>query len=651
MKMARKKKTEGGDGSYVDTRSSYEKALCKKLEAAKMLRSRLETEWRKVEQSLIDNGDGDILSRSVAGSSGTNHAVPESEEDARNLFQGLNLNARNAALIHSQLISNIPAMMATPHNKKDRTDREAAQGHEIALEHINEEQNLPCEIGIAMVGLTHYGTAIIKQVFDKSVGAYESDHKGNVRPAGKTIVTTPSNWDIWLDPDAKSITKINCVFERLYFSYDVAKDFFSEEALHMLCKVAAGMAYTSGGEVPDFFSEAVEVYEYWEAGSAADRYKGRLVYMTEAGHILKELDNPCRFNMFPKSKTTKPVRVARLPYTFMPYEIIKNYPYGRTPAARCVKAQATLNQIAAVMIQTGKNVGVPHVMTSGTVINKDSLTDNSACVIQLDLGAGGPEGSGSNFPAVMQAASTSQDMKILMEEMKTHINDQWGINDALLGKQGRETQGVTLQVSIQQANLIREWLFDNYVRFLKDVYKVSLSYAVQNWSEDKWKLVLGEEDSQTILKSSRNADVEGGYSIHLERNMLIALDPISRQEQLMRFLPLVQNGMIEYRFWMKQFKFADWRGLYSKYEAADNRAKKNIETIIKDSVLPVIYKHEDHIGIAAYVQEFINSFEFDMLSDVQKKLVNDLIDKRMELEAQKSRGTIQAPKPNQQLGV
>ena len=106
--MARKKKTEGGDGSYVDTRSSYEKALCKKLEAAKMLRSRLETEWRKVEQSLIDNGDGDILSRSVARSSGTNHAVPESEEDARNLFQGLNLNARNAALIHSQLISNIP---------------------------------------------------------------------------------------------------------------------------------------------------------------------------------------------------------------------------------------------------------------------------------------------------------------------------------------------------------------------------------------------------------------------------------------------------------------------------------------------------------------------------------------------------------------
>jgi hypothetical protein len=630
--------------SDIDIRNEIEKKLGDELAQAKQVRRRWEREWAKNEQSLYDNGDESILRQSMHTKIGGSDPVPESSQDAKDNFAGLNLNARNAELIHSQLISNVPATMAVPTNEKDREDREAAQAHEAALAHLREEKDMAAWVGISLVPMTVYGTAVLKQIIDKTAGGYDYviDPK-NPKIKKKVAVgdikyAVPSAWDVWLDPKATSLLEVKKVWERLHFDYDSAKAFFGEEALHLVCGAASEKVMLEDSQFPVYYNGTVEIYEHWIQGSAADNYKGKLIYHLEDGRILKQEDNPCKTNMFPKIKSTTKVRVARLPYSFMPYHVVPGSPYGRSPASKCYRAQAILNQCAAVMLQTAKNIGVAKVMTTGSVVNRSSLSDDSIQVIELDMAAGDTGGGGS-YPNILQGAGTSNDFKLIMEDQRTHINDQWGINDALLGKQGRETQGITMQVSLQQSNLIREWLFDNYVRYLKDIMKLSLAHAVSEWPESKWRLVLGKEDSQTLLKSAMGSDVESGYSIMLERNLLIALDPISRQEQLLRLKDVFKDAGIDQRIYMRLFRFADWRGIFTQFDYAINRGKKNIEFILTKKKLPEIYKHEDHVGIAAYLSEYVNSYEFEELNEEQKALINTLIDKRLEIEANKMAGS------------
>jgi len=633
-----------------DPLTELERKNSDEFERAKLIRRRLEDEWRRNEQSLLDTGDTGLLSRSLATQAGGTSNLPESAQDAAENFFGINYNARNAAVIQAQLVSNVPAMMTIPVNDKDREDREAARGHEIALHHLRETLKLSSYISLSTVGLTIYGTTYVKQIYNKSAGAYESTPDGKIKHVGEIKLSTPSVWDVWLDPDAKNFLDVKKVWEKIYFTCENAKAFFDLESVGMLIRsIYSG---TELDELPSTYEGTVCVYEKWTAGHAGDGYKGTLQYFTEDGKLLKTKinpkgTNPCTFNMLPKTKTgSKTIRMARLPYSILPYEPLPGMPYGRTPAAKCYKAQVHLNNCMQVVLQTAKNMGVPKIMTTAAVTNKETFSDDSIQILQFDNSGSGVGGGGS-FPAQMQAANTSNDIKYVMERAEAHINDQWGITDAMLGKQGRETAGITNQTNIQQSNLIRETLFDNYVTYLKDIAQLGLSYAVEEWSEDTWKLVLGKEDSQTLLKACLNTDVEGGYTIYFERNMLISLDPISRQEQLMRFLPIAQAGGMDMQYFMKLFKFFDFRGLYGKYDLAENRAKKNIEFIIKEKMLPQIWKHENHTDICVCLTEYVGSYEFEEQDDVVKKLLNDLIDARLKLEAQKVAGVQPQAAPQQ----
>jgi hypothetical protein len=631
-----------------DKLSDIERRNLEDFQRAKNLRIRFESDWRRNEQSLLDTGDPGVLIRSVATQSGTTDEVPESASDAVTNFFGINYNARNAALIQSQLISNVPAMMTIPANDKDREDREAAQGHEMALHHLRETLRLPGYVGVALVNLTNYGITYIKQIYDKSAGAYERSTAGKIKHIGEIKISVPRVWDIWLDPDATNFLDNKKVWERLHFDYDTAKAFFDDESISSIIRETYGSTGMELSELPTDWFGTVTIYEKWVAGDAGTAYKGTLEYFTEDGRLLKTKTNPknlnpCTFNMLPKTKTgTKLIRMARLPYSILPYELIPGAPYARSPASKCYKAQAHLNNCMAVVLQTAKNMGVPKIMTTAAVVNKGSLSNDSIQILEFDNSGSGMSGGGS-FPAQMQAANTSNDIKYVMERAELHINDQWGISDALLGKQGRETSGITNQTSIQQSNLIRETLFDNYVAFLKDIACLGLSYAVENWGEDKWRMVLGKEDSQTLLKACLNADVEGGYTVYLERNMLIALDPISRQEQLLRMWPVMQAGGMDMQYFLKLFKFFDFRGIYTKFDFAANRAKKNIDFILEEGELPVIYKHEMHAEICVHLTDYVNTYEFEELDEEQKKLVNQLIDKRLDLEASKRAGKEQTP--------
>jgi hypothetical protein len=628
----------------IDTRPDYERQLEQEFHAARVSRERWEEEWRRNEVSLLDTGleDG-ALRYSPSSLAGVQSGIPESQNDASDNFMGLNLSARNAQLLHSQLTSNAPIMATIPQSK-DREDREAATGHEKALQHIREVHNTQNWISLGTLQMFYYGTGCVKQIFDSSLGAYDVSAEGTIKPIGDIKLSVPSMWDIWFDANARTSSEVKIVWERLHFDYDTAKAFFGEEACGILATTKDVVVEDpNNGLLLNYFHGTVEVYERWEIGTPGNKYRGSLIYHTKDGRILKEMANPCKFRMFPKSASSSKVRVARLPYTIFTYEDIPGSAYGRSPAAKCNRAQRILNACVNNMIATARNMGTPRLMVArDSVAGGASLTDDSIQVIDLQLSAGATA-TGSQFPAVLQGANTSQDMKIIVEKCEMHINEQWGINDALLGKQGRETQGITLQLSLQQGNLIRERMFDKYVAALKDFAQLSLSYAVDSWTENKWKLILGRED-EGLLASCLEADVEGGYSIFIERNMLIALDPISRQEQLLRLFPILVDAGMDKTYLIRLFKIADHKGIYDVLEQADTRAKHNIQYIRDNNgELPKIYKYEKHINICAYLQEFINTVEFEGLPENIKDAINQLIDMRMQLEAQKMTQGSEAP--------
>jgi hypothetical protein len=632
---------------YIPELTEKEMVLAEEFRSAKIARFRWEEEWRRNEVALLDTGIEDGALRYSPGSiAGVASAIPESANDAVENFMGMNISARNMQILHSQLMSNAPIMSAVPQSK-DNSDREAAKGHEKALSHIREDKNITEWIALGTLQMFYYGFGVVKQVYDKSAGAYEADVKtGALKPIGDIKFSNPLSWNIWFDANATSVNTITKVWERLHFDYHAAKAFFGQDLLGLLAGQRDIVITPNSGMLPQYFAGTVSVYERWEVGTAANGFKGKLIYHLENGRLLKEIEtSPCQFNMFPKASNTTRVKVARLPYTIFSYEDVPGSPYARSPVAKCNRAQRILNASISNIISTARNMGTPKLMCERSAINEKTLTDDSIQVIDLDTSGGGPAGSGSQFPAVLQGASTSQDMKFIVEQCMNHINEQWGINDAMLGKQGRETQGITLQLSIQQGNLIRERMFDKYVTALTDLNKLALAYAVGNWPRSKWEMVLGKEDEH-LLESSLNADVEGGYTIHIERNMLLGLDPISRQEQLIRLQPIFEKAGMDQTYFVRLFQIADLRGLYDQYDQADTRAKKNLKYIIENKgEFPKIYKYEKHIAICAYLQEYVGTVEFDELKDELKDAINKFIDARMQMEAEKSTGGQPTPTP------
>jgi hypothetical protein len=622
--------------------SPSECKIGKQLEAARRDKHRYLGEWQSSESSLFDIGSegGALRTDSKMSTLAGEEGDIGSNGDVSDNFMGINISARNLQLIFSQLSSNTPAVMAIAQSN-EQSDINAAKSSEAVMSWARKQYQIDNKIALAVYNTFVYGTGFLKQIYDGSLGSLVAS-ENSVKTLGDHKFLVPSPWDMFIDPNAKTIDAIKWVSERMYVDYEDACRFFPEE-LHDLI-MANRIEYEeseSGADNSLFYTthhNCVEIYERWETGLPENKYKGKLIYHFKNGQILLEKDSPCSHAAYPDSSTRKSVK-ARLPYSILTYEDIPNSTWGRSPAAKVARAQHILNALFMVVLQTAQNMGSPTL-----VVNKGSLgesasdikTNNPVNVITLDLSGD----AGGTMPFTLQAANTSNDTKVLMDHMINYINDGWGVNDALLGKQSRETQGVTMQLSIMQGNTIRERLFAKYVFFVEDVYNLLMADVAKNWKMERVIKVVGE-NNKVRAKSIVGVDIISGYIIKVERNSIFALDPITRQEQLLNLRQVFLEAGMDPRQIVRYLGIADLRGVYDEFDLADNRAQKVID-IIKEGDKPKIYKFEDHIGIFAYMKRYTMTEEFFNLDEEVQTEIEKHMDERMKQES-KNRLPEQAP--------
>ena len=144
--------------------------------------------------------------------------------------------------------------------------------------------------------------------------------------------------------------------------------------------------------------------------------------------------------------------------------------------------------------------------------------------------------------------------------------------------------------------------------------------------------VVGE-NNRVEIKSIKGSAIASGYVLKVERSNVFALDPITRQEQLMNLRPVFLEAGLDPRFLLKQLRLADLRGTYDEFDKADNRAQKILDKI-KDGKGKdvVIRKYEDHIGIMGFMQRYVMTEEFDELDKEIQDTIEKHIDDRLSAE-------------------
>jgi hypothetical protein len=613
--------------------SPSECKLGKQLEAARRDKHRYLGEWQSSESSLFDIGSegGALRTDSKMDSIAGDEGDIGSQGDVSDNFMGINISARNFQLIFSQLTSNTPVVMAIAQSN-EQSDINAAKTSEATMSWGRKHYNVDNKISLAVYNTFVYGTGFVKQIYDGSLGSLMAAND-SVKTTGDHRFLVPSPWDMFVDPNARTQDDIKWVSERMFVDCEDACRFFPEE-LHDIIR-ANRIEYEeaqSGADESLFYTtrhDCVEIYERWETGLPENKYKGKLTYHLKSGQILLEKDSPCAHAAYPDSQSRKSVR-SRLPYSILSYEDIPNSVWGRSPAAKVSRAQHVLNALYMVILQTAQNMGTPNL-----VVNRDSLgesaqdikTNNSINIIPLNLAGE----SGGTMPFTLQGANTSNDTKIMLDYLTNYINEGWGVNDALLGRQSRETAGVTTQLSIMQGNTIRERLFAKYVYFVEDIYNLFIADVAKNWKLERIVKVVGE-NNRVRASAIVGADIASGYIIKVERNSIFALDPITRQEQLLNLREVFTEAGMDPRQIVRYLGIADLRSVYDEFDLADNRAQKVIEAIKEGSKVK-IFKFEDHIGIFAYMKRYTMTEEFFNLDDEVQAALEKHMDERMKQES------------------
>ena len=646
-----------GNEIVVPRLSEMEKEIQYQMGASAFDRARFVSEWQMTEASLYDIGsEGSTLRVQSRIRSQDPEGDIESNQEALDNFMGINYSARNKQLIYSQVVSNAPVAMGVP-TSNEEADKDAAEVAESVISYTRRQYHIDAYSAMAVHECFDYGTGFLKQVFNKKSGVYIREDGAQL---GEHQFTSATVWDMFMDANAKSIYELKWAAQRIYMTTEEASRLLGDDASRILMMyktgtIDAGGAGAASGYIGvdgrsllyNIHSDQFEVFERWEIGMESNDFKGRLVYHLRDGRILKDCGaSPCRHSMF-KGKSGK-TKIARLPFSVLTYENVPNTCWGRTPAAKCTRAQQILNGCMMIMVQVARNAGIPRL-----IINKASLgtetdspvTDDSIDIIELDLA-----GVAGGQPAYhLQPANTSNDMKDLIQKQEQYINDAWGVNDAMLGKQQRETQGITMQISVMQGNMIREAFYNKYVAWIEDIYKLLLCDVRENWSDIRLVMVLGE-NSQKKAASFMESSIAGGFTLHVEKNMSMALDPITRQEQIMNLQPLFEKAQLDPRYLLKQLRLSDLRSIYDKFELADNRAKRQIDTIKDKGTIPKFSKYEDHIGIMAYLNDYVMTEEFYNMDEEEQKLIEQLIDAHSKATAQNIAGG-QAGGPQQGPGM
>ena len=596
----------------------FKKNLAKRLKYAKKYRENLvEEQWRRNERcafywngrspaqvTLTDDNLTVFEDASVEGTTDT----PECT---------ISFAWKFLRFIQSQMSANPPSVIARP-TSTDPSDREKADAADRIARHAYQDKDMQEVFDLANLKCLTYGTGWIKVVWDADAGdTFDFEQEtGNLIMTGDILVYSPSTWDVWIDPDARTWRDCRYVFERIEMPVEEAHFRWSAHKEEIDKFVKKRHTDVNRSEIGSDFREGeeiVEVYAYTEKGLPINGTAGRQAFCLEDGTVLGK-----------PTKNQNPGAV--LGYAMETDVDIPDQVYGASFIQWIERLQDLLSRLDTSIVENVAAHGVVRfILPEGCEIEEESLSNSSWDYVKITGNAG-------TGPYFVDPAQLMPDIHRLRENLISGMQELAGVNDAMFGKTNREVSGFSLQTMISAGSEIRRRLFNKYTLMVRDVYRMYLANARTYWSEPRTIVVLGKEKAFESAEFS-SADVNGGYDFHVEYGASLSLDPARRREEIMQLLPHFEKAQLPTKTILRHLRLNELENLYDRMEVSGERMKEIIsEMLAKHTYIPP-RELQDHAGMLDYAYSYLMSSDFKYLPEEDKELVEQHVREREQLAA------------------
>lgn len=607
----------------------YAKQHLKKLTADCIeYRKSFEKQWRKNEGTVY-NHDGLLSEGNNEG-----HAVNINDlasyldlDDPDSI--GVNYTFKNFRFLAAQMSSNPPTVIVRP-TSSDIDDRRKADAADRLVRHairkLKMQKRMDQSAGRALL----YGTGWMKTIWDSDAGVLDSldERTGEITMTGDLSVTACSTWDIYLDPFAKEWEEVRYIIERKWMSREEARMRYPKnfkKIIEQSDKYGSSKIRHAFRQRHALEEKPVSVYCYWEKGMPINGMAGRYVEYVEDGTLIGNISkNPFSFRDAQEDKDSPPS--AQLPFHILTDIDVADQVYGKSFIEYDAEIQDVVNRLDTLTLENVQNHGAFRmVLTEGSEIADDSITDDSAVIIKV---------TGNQGPHYVSPPQSPPDMSALRDRLTAGIDSMAGVNESMFGEQSRETSGFSMQYATNQGNMIRRLFFNKYVEYVESIYKSYLNIIRDNWSIPRIVEVLGKEKAFESMEIS-GADVDSGFDLVVEYGASLSLDPTSRREEIMQLMPVFEKYGIDGKTIVRMLKLNELDGLYDINDRARERQTEDFEEMIAGNGDVYVKPKElqEHDGRLAYCYEYVEGAEYRDLPERVQRLINHHIREREKLKA------------------
>lgn len=631
------------------TPDAAKKELSRRLRYCKDARKNHEYQWEECERATFNTrAKGFSANLSVSFQSEVELGI--TDVDASNNDIGINYTFKNLRFIHSQLSANPPSVVVRP-TSNDPSDRRKADAADRLIRFALRQYKMQELFDQASLKTLVLGTAFVKTIWDPEKGDIidMDEQTGELTMEGDITISTPSTWDIYMDPDATCWDEVKFMFERMYMPYEEALFKFPgmEEILEKvrIKEEAQRHEYGSHTALTEKKYDVVEVYQYWEKGLPYNGMVGRFCYLTRDGDLLTPIGpNPFRFSP-PRDRgldsssdsmeEPKPLpSKALLPYHIFTDIDLPGTCWGRSIVAFEAPLQDMYNRMLNVTMDNIQAHGVARlILPEGAEIADGSITNSPWDIVKI---------TGNQPPHFMEPMPLPTSMPQMINMAKQGIDDMAGVNEAMFGQQSREQSGFSMQYATNQGNMIRRRLFNKYVLLTETVYKSFLNLVKKHWNENRVIYVLGREKAFESV-DIKGSDIDGGFDLVVEYGASLSLDPTTRRQEILTMMPLFEKAGISPRTALQLLKLNELEGMYDIVQMAEDRQREIFEEMIAKDIYIPPREMQDHTNMLSYAYNFVMTSEFKYLRPEHQALVERHIKDREQLKMAQGQGTMAAP--------
>jgi hypothetical protein len=611
---------------------TWEKELMARLTRAMQYRSNFEDQWND-NYNVVNN----MQARQNDGVNITadNSLVLEAGEvDQGDSDIGINLIFKYTRFWHSQMSANPPSVIARPRSPDPRDRRKADAADRIAR-FLRKNHEMGEVFDQATLQSLIYGTGYVKVVWDKDLGdvADFNEETQELDLDGDHCIYSPDTLAVWLDPDAKRKKDVRWTIE--------ACDMQLEEAVFKWPQyekeLRENVQQRQNRSASDVFQPTavvdghnmITILEYRERGMPINGMKGRKAMFLESGVVLETGHNDHYQH--------------RLPIKILTYIDVINQVYGKSVAEYTGRLQDMLNRMDSSTLDSiqAHNL-VRLIVPEGADIEDEAISDSTWDYIKASGNA--------NDIRPLPAAQLMPDAWQLRAAFVEGIQEQYGVNDSMLGIQRREQSAVSQQSSVEQGTMVHRRLMAKYSRCTEEVYVDALGIARNKWKTPRQVAVLGEEKAFESADFT-GADIAGGYDLDVEYGTSLPIDPNMAREQIMLMMPALKEAGVSPREILRRFKLNELEAVLDRMEMAADRQREIFEEMIAkaDPESPEAAEYiaprelEEHQGMLEYAYDFLMTSEFKYLPEETKLLLEQHIRERETMAAAGAQPPAAAP--------